>query len=94
MTTALTAPHQLHCLDGYHHAAARLHDFGITIAHTPDLTHLAAWDPDTATLHLREGAPLAQHLRVLIDMWCRIAIGPEASTARIVTPRHHLRLVP
>lgn len=93
MTTALTVPHHLHCLDGYHAAAARLHDFGITIAHSPHLPHLAVWDPDTATLHLREGAPLAKHLRVLIDLWCRIVIGPEASTARVVIPRAHLRLV-
>lgn len=93
MTTALSAPHQMHCLDGYLAVAERLTDLGVTIAYTPGLDRLAIYDPDTATLHLRVSATLTQYLRVVIDLWCRIVIGPEASTAHVYTPPRRLRLV-
>lgn len=95
MTTAqtLTWPHPQHVVD-YTRIIGRLHALGVAVDHAPLPTRrLAEWDGDTATLTMREDAPLYLLIAAALEAWNYLTLGPHHSLGRpllqlVPTPRH------
>jgi hypothetical protein len=68
-------------LDGLLTILGGLADLGVSVRYT-ELPHdVAAYDGDTATVHLRRGAPLEDLIWGAGQMWQLLAVGPAASVA-------------